>query len=113
MKKKNKYDLESLEKAAARVRAKLEDFDEKWTDKHKDELNRGGFFENPAHINQNLKKQEKYLYKKNQNNNESKLNPKSKKEIPTIGKMAEISKIYSKKIWEQRCNNRLSVEKGL
>ena len=40
---KKKYDLDSLEAAAARVRAKLEDFDEKWTDKHKDELNRGGF----------------------------------------------------------------------
>ena len=39
-----KYDIKELEKAAARVRAKLGDFDEQWIDKHKDELNKGGFF---------------------------------------------------------------------
>lgn len=65
--KKNKYDLESLEKAAARVRAKLEDFDEKWVDAHKDELNRGGFFENPGLVNQYFRDLDAYLYKKNNN----------------------------------------------
>ena len=67
MKKKKNFDLESLEKVAARVRAKLEDFDEKWTDKHKDELNRGGFFENPALVNQYFVELDEYLYKKNNN----------------------------------------------
>ena len=66
--KKNKYDLNSLEAAAARVRAKLEDFDEKWCDAHKDELNRGGFFENPALVNQYFRELDEYLYKKNHNN---------------------------------------------
>ena len=65
MKKKNKYDLDSLEAAAARVRAKLEDFDEKWVDAHKDELNKGGFFENPALVNQYFRDLDEYLYKKN------------------------------------------------
>lgn len=67
MKKKNNYDLESLEKVAARVRAKLEDFDEQWIEKHKDELNRGGFFENPALVNQYFVELDEYLYKKNNN----------------------------------------------
>ena len=66
--KKNKYDLESLEKVAARVRAKLEDFDEKWVDAHKDELNRGGFFENPALVNQYFVELDEFLYKRNHNN---------------------------------------------
>ena len=68
MKKKNKYDLESLEKVAARVRAKLDDFDEKWVDAHKEELNKGGFFENPALVNQYFVELDEYLYKKNNNN---------------------------------------------
>ena len=68
---KKKYDLNSLEAAAARVRAKLEDFDEKWVDAHKDELNKGGFFENPALVNQYFRELDEYLYKKN-NKNESK-----------------------------------------
>ena len=63
--KKSKYDIKELEKAAARVRAKLEDFDEKWVDAHKDELNRGGFFENPALVNQYFVELNEYLYKKN------------------------------------------------
>ena len=67
MKKKNKYDLESLEKVAARVRAKLEDFDEKWVDAHKDELNKGVFFENHALVNQYFRELDEYLYKKNNN----------------------------------------------
>ena len=67
MKKKNKYDLESLEKVAARVRAKLEDFDEKWVDAHKDELNKGVFFENHALVNQYFRDLDEYLYKKNNN----------------------------------------------
>ena len=65
MKKKIKYDLNSLEAAAARVRAKLEDFDEIWTDKHKDELNKGGFFENPALVNQYFVELDEFLYKRN------------------------------------------------
>ena len=64
MEKKNKFDLE-LEKAAARVRAKLGDFDEQWIDKHKDELNRGGFFENPELVNTYFKELDAYLYKRN------------------------------------------------
>ena len=67
MKKKINFDLNSLEAAAARVRAKLEDFDEQWTDKHKDELNKGGFFENPALVNQYFVELDEYLYKKNNN----------------------------------------------
>ena len=67
MKKKINYDLNSLEAASARVRAKLEDFDEIWTDKHKDELNKGGFFENPALVNQYFVELDEYLYKKNNN----------------------------------------------
>ena len=63
--KKSKYDIKELEKAAARVRAKLEDFDEKWVDAHKDELNKGGFFENPALVNQYFRDLDEYLYKKN------------------------------------------------
>ena len=63
--KKNKYDSDSLEKAAARVRAKLGDFDEQWIEKHKDELNKGGFFENPALVNQYFKELDAYLYKRN------------------------------------------------
>ena len=63
--KKNKYDLDSLEKVAARVRAKLGDFDEQWIEKHKDELNKGGFFENPALVNQYFKELDAYLYKRN------------------------------------------------
>ena len=63
--KKNKYDLDSLEKAAARVRAKLGDFDEQWIEKHKDELNKGGFFENPALVNNYFEELEAYLYKRN------------------------------------------------
>ena len=65
MKKKNRFDLESLEKAAARVRAKLGDFDEQWIDKHKDELNKGGFFENPELVNNYFKELDAYLYKRN------------------------------------------------
>ena len=65
MEKKNRFDLDSLEKAAARVRAKLGDFDEQWIDKHKDELNKGGFFENPALVNQYFKELDAYLYKRN------------------------------------------------
>ena len=60
-----KYDLESLEKVAARVRAKLGDFDEQWIDRHKDELNKGGFFENPALVDQYFKELDAYLYKRN------------------------------------------------
>lgn len=65
MEKKNRFDSDSLEKAAARVRAKLGDFDEQWIDKHKDELNKGGFFENPELVNNYFKELDAYLYKRN------------------------------------------------
>ena len=60
-----KYNIKELEKAAARVRAKLKDFDEQWIGKHKDELNKGGFFENPALVNNYFKELDAYLYKRN------------------------------------------------
>ena len=62
-----KYDIKEkeLEKVAARVRAKLGDFDEQWIDKHKDELNKGGFFENPELVNNYFKELDAYLYKRN------------------------------------------------
>ena len=65
--KKNKYDLNSLEAAAARVRAKLKNFNDMWDEAHAEELNRGGFFENPALVNQYFRELDEYLYKKNHN----------------------------------------------
>ena len=44
MKKKNKYDLNSLEAAAARVRAKLKNFNDMWDEAHAKEMNEKGFF---------------------------------------------------------------------
>lgn len=63
--KKNIYDLESLEKAAARVRAKLKDFNDRWDDAHSKEMNERGFFENPALVDQYFKELDAYLYKRN------------------------------------------------
>ena len=65
MEKKNRFDLDSLEKAAARVRAKLGDFDEQWIDKHKDELNERGFFENQALVDQYFRELDQFLYNEN------------------------------------------------
>ena len=67
MEKKNRFDLE-LEKAAARVRAKLGDFDEQWIDKHKDELNKGGFFENQPLVDQYFRELDEFLYNQNHKN---------------------------------------------
>lgn len=63
--KKNKYDLDSLEKAAARVRAKLKDFNDRWDDAHSKEMNERGFFENQALVDQYFKELDQYLYKRN------------------------------------------------
>ena len=65
MEKKNRFDLDSLEKAAARVRAKLGDFDEQWIDKHKDELNERGFFENQPLVDQYFRELDEFLYNEN------------------------------------------------
>lgn len=63
--KKNKYDLDSLEKAAARVRAKLKDFNDRWDDAHAKEMNERGFFENQALIDQYFIELDQFLYKEN------------------------------------------------
>ena len=65
MKKKNRFDLESLEKAAARVRAKLKDFNDRWDDAHSKEMNERGFFENQALVNQYFEELNEFLYKEN------------------------------------------------
>ena len=66
MEKKNRFDLESLEKAAARVRAKLKDFNDRFDDAHSKEMNERGFFENQALVDQYFKELDQFLY--NQNN---------------------------------------------
>ena len=60
--KKNKYDLDSLEKAAARVRAKLKDFNDRWDDAHSKEMNEKGFFENQPLVDQYFKELDEFLY---------------------------------------------------
>ena len=69
--KKNKYDLESLEKAAERVRAKLKDFNDRFDDAHSKEMNQRGFFENQALVDQYFRELDQFLYNQN-NKNESK-----------------------------------------
>ena len=66
--KKNKYDLDSLEKAAARVRAKLKDFNDRWDDAHSKEMNEKGFFENQSLVDQYFKELDEFLYKENHKN---------------------------------------------
>ena len=66
MEKKNRFDLDGLEKAAARVRAKLKDFNDRFDDAHSKEMNERGFFENQALVDQYFRELEAYLY--NQNN---------------------------------------------
>ena len=66
--KKNKYDLDSLEKAAERVRAKLKDFNDRWDDAHAKEMNERGFFENQALVNQYFEELDEFLYKENHKN---------------------------------------------
>ena len=68
MKKKNRFDLESLEKAAARVRAKLKDFNDRWDDAHAKEMNQRGFFENQALVDQYFMELDEFLYKENHKN---------------------------------------------
>ena len=66
--KKNKYDLDSLEKAAARVRAKLRDFNDRWDDAHAKEMNEKSFFENQPLVDQYFKELDAFLYKENHKN---------------------------------------------
>ena len=60
-----KYDIKELEKAAARVRAKLGDFNDRWDDVHSKEMNERGFFENQALVDQYFRELDAYLYKRN------------------------------------------------
>ena len=63
-----KYDLDSLEKAAARVRAKLKDFNDRWDDVHSKEMNERGFFENQSLVDQYFRELDEFLYKENNKN---------------------------------------------
>lgn len=63
-----KYDIKELEKAAARVRAKLKDFNDRWDDAHSKEMNEGGFFENQALVDQYFRELDEFLYKENHKN---------------------------------------------
>ena len=60
-----KYDLKELEKAAARVRAKLKDFNDRWDDAHSKEMNERGFFENKPLVDQYFRELDEFLYKEN------------------------------------------------
>ena len=68
MEKKNRFDLDSLEKAAARVRAKLEDFNDRFDDAHSKEMNERGFFENQPLIDQYFMELDEFLYNQNHKN---------------------------------------------
>lgn len=63
-----KYDIKELEKAAARVRAKLKDFNDRWDDAHSKEMNERGFFENQALIDQYFIELDQFLYNENHKN---------------------------------------------
>lgn len=63
-----KYDIKELEKAAARVRAKLKDFNDRWDDAHSKEMNQRGFFENQALVDQYFRELDEFLYKENHKN---------------------------------------------
>ena len=65
MKKKNRFDLDSLEKAAARVRAKLKDFNDRFDDAHSKEMNQRGFFENQPLVEQYFRELDEFLYNQN------------------------------------------------
>ena len=60
-----KYDIKELEKAAARVRAKLKDFNDRWDDAHSKEMNERGFFENQELVDQYFRELDEFLYKEN------------------------------------------------
>ena len=68
MEKKNRFDLDSLEKAAARVRAKLKDFNDRWDDVHSKEMNERGFFENQPLVDQYFRELDEFLYNENHKN---------------------------------------------
>ena len=68
MEKKNRFDLDSLEKAAARVRAKLKDFNDRFDDAHSKEMNERGFFENQPLIDQYFMELDEFLYNQNHKN---------------------------------------------
>ena len=63
-----KYDIKELEKAAARVRAKLKDFNDRWDDAHSKEMNQRGFFENQALVDQYFMELDEFLYNENHKN---------------------------------------------
>lgn len=63
-----KYDIKELEKAAARVRAKLKDFNDRWDDAHAKEMNQRGFFENQELVDQYFKELDEFLYNQNHKN---------------------------------------------
>lgn len=63
-----KYDIKELEKAAARVRAKLKDFNDRWDDAHSKEMNQRGFFENQALVDQYFRELDEFLYNENHKN---------------------------------------------
>ena len=63
-----KYDIKELEKAAARVRAKLKDFNDRWDDAHYKEMNERGFFENQELVDQYFRELDEFLYKENHKN---------------------------------------------
>ena len=60
-----KYDIKELEKAAARVRAKLKDFNDRFDDAHSKEMNERGFFENQALVDQYFRELDEFLYNEN------------------------------------------------
>ena len=60
-----KYNIKELEKAAARVRAKLKDFNDRWDDAHSKEMNERGFFENQELVDQYFRELDEFLYKEN------------------------------------------------
>ena len=63
-----KYNIKELEKAAARVRAKLKDFNDRFDDAHSKEMNERGFFENQALVDQYFRELDEFLYKENHKN---------------------------------------------
>ena len=63
-----KYDIKELEKAAARVRAKLKDFNDRWDDAHSKEMNERGFFEIEPLVDQYFRELDEFLYKENHKN---------------------------------------------
>ena len=63
-----KYIIKELEKAAARVRAKLKDFNDRWDDAHSKEMNQRGFFENQALVDQYFRELDEFLYNENHKN---------------------------------------------